>query len=35
MNIGEEYSSVKFLTIGVPQGSIGGPSLFNAYASTL
>ena len=35
LNIGEEYSSVKFLTIDVPQGSIRGPSLFNAYASTL
>ena len=35
VNICEEYSSVKFLTIDVPQGSIRGPSLFNAYASTL
>ena len=35
VNIGEEYSSVKFLTIGVPQGSIGGRSLFNAYTGTL
>ena len=35
VNISEKYSSVKFLTIGVPQGSIRGPSLFDAYASTL
>ena len=35
VSTGEEYSSVKFLTSGVLQGSTGGPSLFNAYAGTL
>ena len=35
VNIYEEYCSVKFLTFSVLQCSIGGQSLFNAYASTL
>ena len=35
VNMAEEYFSVKFLIFGVLQGFTGGPSLFNAYASTL
>ena len=33
--IGKNYSEPKALTYSVPQGSIGGPVLFNCYCSTL
>ena len=34
MNVGKEYSSNRHLTCSVPQGSICGPVLYLAYAST-
>ena len=33
--IGDVYSTSKELKVSVPQGSCAGPSLFNAYSSTL
>ena len=35
MSIGNVYSTSKELKFSVPQGSCAGPSLFNAYSSTL
>ena len=35
VNIGEAYSNLKELNVSVPWGSYAGPSLFNAYSSTL
>ena len=35
VNMGDAYSNLKELNFSVPQGSCAGPSLFNAYASTL
>jgi hypothetical protein len=35
VNIGSAYSSEKSLEFSVPQGSVAGPVLYSAYASTL
>ena len=35
VNIGDAYSNLKELNFSVTQGSCTGPSLFNAYSSTL
>ena len=35
VSIGDVYSTSKELKVSVPQGSWAGPSLFNAYSSTL
>ena len=35
VSIGNVYSTSKELKVSVPQGSCAGPSLFNAYSSTL
>lgn len=35
VNVNREYSSSKDLTFSVPQGSVAGPTLYSAYASTM
>ena len=35
VNVHKEYSNIKTLDFSVPQGSVGGPVLFNYYTSTI